>query len=287
MLHRERMLGLGAIVLFAMVGGQMVMKMRELAARNAELEAVFGKLDGASVGNPNMLPLASMGGGGGVPTPCPVIPPPTPCPAIPPPTPCPAAVGSPDTPAAAPPPAPVAVAQSGGGDWRLPKGPAPPRPPTMPKWFKWQPKAEEWCIPGPHNRHHSKRIAAIVVNYNMVERANSIAEGIKKHVKWPVDVIVVDNGSDLKESPPSPHTAIRLEANVQTTNGWQMGIEYAKALGHVSDERAAAPRCTNQIRACIRIRSSLTHGSVIADAGVRLLPHGVLGLDHLLRLRRV
>ena len=155
------------------------------------------------------------------------------------------------------PPAPVAVAQNGGGDWRLPKGPAPPRPPTMPKWFKWQPKAEEWCIPGPHNRHHSKRIAAIVVNYNMVERANSIAEGIKKHVKWPVDVIVVDNGSDLKESPPSPHTAIRLEANVQTTNGWQMGIEYAKALGHVSDE--PPPRCTNQMRACVRMYPIVTH----------------------------
>ena len=52
-----------------------------------------------------------------------------------------------------------------------------------------QPKSEEWCIPGPHKRHHSKRVAAIVVNYNMVERANSIAEGIKKHVKWPVDII--------------------------------------------------------------------------------------------------
>jgi hypothetical protein len=117
----------------------------------------------------------------------------------------------------------------------------------MPQWFKWQPKQEEWCIPGPHSRHHSKRVAAIVVNYNMLERANSIAEGIKKHVKWPVDVIVVDNGSDLKESPPSPHTAIRLEANVQTTNGWQMGIEYAKALGHVSSSPWTL-RATLQLR---------------------------------------
>jgi hypothetical protein len=77
---------------------------------------------------------------------------------------------------------------------------------------------------------HSKRIAAIIVNYNMVERADSIASAIKKNVKWPVDVIVVDNGSDLTK--PSKHTAIRLEANVQTSNGWLMGIEYAKALGH-------------------------------------------------------
>ena len=43
-------------------------------------------------------------------------------------------------------------------------------------------------------------------------------------------MIVVDNGSD--KAPPAKATAIRLEANVQTTNGWQMGIQYAKALGH-------------------------------------------------------
>ena len=98
----------------------------------------------------------------------------------------------------------------------------------MPKHFKWQP-AEEFCPPGPHGKVHSNRVAAIVVNYNMPERTDVIAEGIKKHVKWPVDVIVVDNGSD--KAPPSKHTAIRLEANVQTSNGWLMVVQYAKALG--------------------------------------------------------
>lgn len=234
--QRERLGWLATIGLLMLASGRVVLKMRELAAANAELEMRLGKLHSSAQGNA-LVPINDV-----FPTPCPATPPPesctpcpattppTPCPETPPPTPCPAVPGT-DT-IAPPTPAPVPIAA--GKDWRLPAGPAPPRPPTMPQWFKWQPKQEEWCIPGPHSRHHSKRVAAIVVNYNMVERANSIAEGIKKHVKWPVDVIVVDNGSDLKESPPSPHTAIRLEANVQTTNGWQMGIEYAKALGHVS-----------------------------------------------------
>lgn len=164
---------------------------------------------------------------------CPPSPPPPPPP--PPQPPCPTT----DAESQGGPPAPVPgldhadheAAAAPGADWRVPPGPVPPRPEKMPRWFKFQ-QPEQWCIPGPHNKVRSNRVAAIVVNYNMVERADNIAEGIKKYVKWPVDVIVVDNGSDLKDSPPSKHTAIRLEANVQTTNGWLMGVEYAKALSH-------------------------------------------------------
>ena len=278
------------IAVFVLISGRMALKIRDLAAKNYALEAQLGKQNGTPEGSSNAMAAV----GSVTPTPCPAIPPPTPCPAtggaspapcpaIPPPAPCPAVSGTAavaTSTVASPTPAPVQTA----GDWRLPAGPAPPRPPTMPQWFKWQPKSEEWCIPGPHNRHHSKRVAAIVVNYNMVERANSIAEGIKKHVKWPVDIIVVDNGSDLKESPPSPYTAIRLEANVQTTNGWQMGIEYAKALGHVS---ALVQNLSYRTH---------THGFVLTGGqpasaksnifcglavGVWILPHGLLGLDHL------
>ena len=237
---RFELLGLAV---FALIGGQMLIRLRTLAARNAELEAAFGKLQSEAQHSAGAVQLS-----GGAPSPCPAaVPAPCPDPAPPPPPPpppppCPVtdAPAAADTVGAAPAPAPTA--SGGGGDWRLPKGPAPSRPSTMPGWFKWQPKSEEWCLPGPHSRHHSKRIAAIVVNYNMVERANSIAEGIKKHVKWPVDIIVVDNGSDLKDSPPSPYTAIRLEANVQTANGWMMGIEYAKALGHVSRPHSISNR---------------------------------------------
>jgi hypothetical protein len=45
---------------------------------------------------------------------------------------------------------------------------------------------EGYCTPGPHGKVHSSRVAAIIVNYNMPERTDSIAEGIKEHVDWPV-----------------------------------------------------------------------------------------------------
>ncbi len=133
------------------------------------------------------------------------------CPPVPPPPPPPPPCASTGAAVQGAPPAPAPVQKTAGvqgKDWRVPPGPIPPRPEKMPRWFKFQ-QPEQWCIPGPHNKVHSNRVAAIVVNYNMVERADNIAEGIKKYVKWPVDVIVVDNGSDLKDSPPSKHTAIR------------------------------------------------------------------------------
>jgi len=78
-----------------------------------------------------------------------------------------------------------------------------------------------------YNKLPSKHVAVIIVNYNMPERTNDLVIQIKK-TKWPVDIIVVDNGSDLKE--PSRHTLIFLETNVQTCHGWLMGLHYADAL---------------------------------------------------------
>lgn len=72
------------------------------------------------------------------------------------------------------------------------------------------------------------RVAAFVVNFNMPERTDALCEHIATHVKSPIDVIVIDNGSDLK--PPSKYTALRLDENVQTTNGWLMGLHYADCL---------------------------------------------------------
>ena len=73
-----------------------------------------------------------------------------------------------------------------------------------------------------------KRVAAFIVNFNMVERADALAEYIRANVKTPVDVIVIDNGSDLK--PPSVHTSLRIAENIQTTGGWLMGLQYADHL---------------------------------------------------------
>lgn len=73
-----------------------------------------------------------------------------------------------------------------------------------------------------------ERIAAIIVSYNMPERADVLAEAVLAS-RYPVDLVLVDNGSDLIA--PARHTTLRLEKNVQTTRGWLEGVEYAKELG--------------------------------------------------------
>ena len=69
-------------------------------------------------------------------------------------------------------------------------------------------------------------VAAIIVNFNMPERTDALCEHLLKYVKWPMVLIVVDNGSDLM--PPSKYSTIRLPANVQTTGGWLAGLEQAR-----------------------------------------------------------
>jgi len=74
----------------------------------------------------------------------------------------------------------------------------------------------------------ARRVAAFVVNYNMPERADALAIFINQHVEWPVDVYVIDNGSDLVGD--ALTTNIWLNENVQTTCGWLSGLEEAVDL---------------------------------------------------------
>jgi len=69
------------------------------------------------------------------------------------------------------------------------------------------------------------RIAVLIVNYNMPERADALAEHIKKHTQIPYDMYLIDNGSDIMK--PAKYTTVRLPENVQTTNGWLAGLESA------------------------------------------------------------
>lgn len=73
------------------------------------------------------------------------------------------------------------------------------------------------------------KVAVVIVNYNMPERADALAEHIRACVRWPHDLIVVDNRSDLVPSARS--TNVRLTHNVQTTGGWLAGLDYADDLG--------------------------------------------------------
>ena len=70
----------------------------------------------------------------------------------------------------------------------------------------------------------TNRVACLITNYNMPERTDSLVRYIRKHVRtYPVDVVVVDNGSDLVK--PSKFTTVKLKKNVQTTAGWRTGLE--------------------------------------------------------------
>ncbi|MDD4111216.1 MAG: hypothetical protein PHS54_06735 [Clostridia bacterium] len=73
------------------------------------------------------------------------------------------------------------------------------------------------------------KVAAFIVNYNMPERADKLAHYIKKTINWPVDVYLVDNGSDI--SKPAKNTNVLLKKNVQTCNGWLEGLKAADKSG--------------------------------------------------------
>ena len=159
------------LVVTVAAGSIIWLQQRELADLERWKEATLQELKRSPTAS-----VLAVNGAAGVQTDCP-----------PPPPPCPAPSGGGGSGSDLPPPATAGKNE----DWRVPPGPIPPRPEKMPNWFKFQ-QPEQWCVPGPHNKVYSNRVAAIIVNYNMVERADNIAEGIKKHVKWPVDVIVVD-----------------------------------------------------------------------------------------------
>ena len=70
-----------------------------------------------------------------------------------------------------------------------------------------------------------RKVAIVITNYNMPERTDALCKHIAASVRWPYDLIVVDNGSDLVA--PSKHTNLWLPENKQTTGGWLAGLRYA------------------------------------------------------------
>ena len=71
--------------------------------------------------------------------------------------------------------------------------------------------------------------AVIICNYNMPERTDALVEHIYDTVRFPYEMIVVDNGSDLVD--PSQYTALYVPENIQTTRGFLAGLDYADKLG--------------------------------------------------------
>lgn len=75
----------------------------------------------------------------------------------------------------------------------------------------------------------TERVAALIVNYNMPERTDSLYSSISK-TRWPLDIYVIDNGSDI--AAPSQYTNVWIPENKQTTAGWLTGLNIAADAHH-------------------------------------------------------
>ena len=82
------------------------------------------------------------------------------------------------------------------------------------------------------------RVAIVITNYNMPERADALCRHIRDRVLWPYSLIVIDNGSDLV--PPSQYTTLKLDTNIQTTGGWLAGLNEADRLAALAGEKFLA-----------------------------------------------
>lgn len=76
----------------------------------------------------------------------------------------------------------------------------------------------------------NNRVACIILNYNLRDRADALYRYLQERAKWPADLVLVDNGSDRDY--PAVYTSVRMKENVRTTHGWLMGARYADAIGY-------------------------------------------------------
>jgi len=79
-------------------------------------------------------------------------------------------------------------------------------------------------------KSQNKRVAVILTNYNMPERADAMGDYLEQYAQYPYDLYCVDNASDLV--PPSKYTNVQLTENVQTTRGWLAGLDAADKSGN-------------------------------------------------------
>lgn len=68
----------------------------------------------------------------------------------------------------------------------------------------------------------SRKVAIFIVNYNMDERADDLYQYIIENETYPIDIFLIDNGSDIR--PPAQNTNVFIKKNIQTTRGWLTGL---------------------------------------------------------------
>jgi len=75
----------------------------------------------------------------------------------------------------------------------------------------------------------NKRIGIFIVNYNMPERTESLANHIRENVRWPYHLYIIDNASDIIM--PARGTNVSAKRNLQTTGGWLLGLQESDKRG--------------------------------------------------------
>lgn len=81
----------------------------------------------------------------------------------------------------------------------------------------------------------ASKVAAIIANHNLSERANNLSRALSGIDGF--EVIVVDNGS---RGFPPVNTAVKLRKNVRLTHAYLTGLAYADGLAAVSGEKFRA-----------------------------------------------
>lgn len=71
----------------------------------------------------------------------------------------------------------------------------------------------------------NQKVGVFIVNYNMVEKADKLYEYLTKEIDYPIDIYLIDNGSDLMK--PSKYSNVFIKKNCQTTRGWLRGLKEA------------------------------------------------------------
>lgn len=74
-----------------------------------------------------------------------------------------------------------------------------------------------------HLKPKSKKVAVFIVNYNMPERADNLYTYLTENISYPIDIYLIDNGSDITKPP--HYTNVWIKKNIQTTSGWLKGLE--------------------------------------------------------------
>lgn len=130
------------------------------------------------------------------------------------------------------------------------------------------------------------RVAVILTNYNMPERADALYTSLRLSTTTPNDFILVDNGSDI--TPPANNTTLWLPENRQTIGGWLAGLHEADIIARKRGERFLAYcflitsaefiDCKDNLSPCVKL---LENDSLAVGVHPALTPDSTTHWEHM------